>query len=496
MGAVSRYIALDLGAESGRAILGEFDGRRLRLEPVHRFPNGPVRLLDSIYWDVLRLFEEIKAGLRRCVQDHGGEWAGIGLDTWGVDFGLLDRNGDLLGNPYHYRDQRTEGIFEEAFRRVPREEIFERTGIQFMPLNTLFQLLAMALKRSPILDVAQTLLTMPDLFNYWLTGRKVCEFTIATTTQCYDPRTGDWARGMMESMSIPTHFFPEVVMPGTVLGDLLPSVADEIGAGEIPVIAPACHDTGSAVVAVPAAGNDHLYISSGTWSLVGVELTQPLISNRVLELNVTNEGGAAGTFRFLKNIMGLWLLQECRRTWSREGQQLSYDELGELATRAKSFAALVNPDDASFLPHGDMPKRLAEFCRKTGQSLPEDKGAVVRCALDSLALRYRWVLERVEELLGRRLSPIHVMGGGSQNRLLCQLTANVTQRPVVAGPIEATAMGNVLVQAMARGELSSLAQARQVVGDSTELITYEPKPGGQEQCAAAYARFENLLAQA
>jgi rhamnulokinase len=489
------FLALDLGAESGRAMIGQFDGQQLQLAEAHRFPNGPVRLPDGLHWDALRLWSEIKLGLSLAIQKCEGELASVGLDTWGVDFGLLDRSGALLGNPYHYRDSRTDGMVDEAFRRVGREEIFKQTGIQFMQLNSLYQLLSMVVSESPVLEVAETFLTMPDLFNYWLTGRKVCEFSIATTTQCYDPRAGGWAKPMLEKLSIPARIFPEIVEPGTVLGELLPQVAEEVGASvptgaSVPVIAPACHDTGSAVAAVPAAGADFAYISSGTWSLMGAELAEPVINADSLAYNFTNEGGVGGTFRSLKNIMGLWLVQESRHTWASQGESLSYDELTQMAAEAEPLRAVVNPDDGDFLKHGDMPARIRAFCARTGQPVPESKGAVVRCALESLALKYRWTLERLEEMLGHRLEPIHIIGGGTQNRLLNQLAADATGRRVVTGPIEATAIGNVLVQMMALGYVGSLAEGRQIVRASFDVETYEPQGGaGWED---AYSRFLEL----
>lgn len=493
--ATRKFVAFDLGAESGRAVVALFDGSTLRLDSVHRFPNGPVRVLDGLYWDVLRLFEDMKEGLRRCADQHGPDFAGIGIDTWGVDFALLDGNGELLGLPHHYRDPRTKGVMEETLKRVPRAEIYERTGIQFMPINSLYQLLAMARREATALRHADLLLMIPDLLNYWLSGERVCEFTDATTTQCYDPRAGDWARPLMERLGLPTHFLPTIVQPGTTLAPLLAGVAEETGCGQVPVIAPACHDTGSAVVAVPATGRDHVYISSGTWSLVGVEVDEPVINERALELNFTNEGGVSGTFRLLKNVMGLWLVQECRRTWVREGGELSYDEMARLASEAPAFAALVDPDDPSFLDPGDMPSRLRQACERTGQSAPADRGAILRCALDSLALKYRRVIESLDSLLGRRLSPVHIVGGGLQNRLLCQLTADVTQRPVIAGPVEATAMGNVIVQAMAAGEIASLDEGRAVVRASQTLLTYQPRTEHAAACDDAYQRFSGIVAR-
>ncbi len=469
-----KFLALDLGAASVRGVVGRFDGDRLELAEVHRFPNGPVRILDSLHWDVLRLFDEIKRGLARCVQEHGAELAGIGLDTWGVDFALLDRDGALLGNPYHYRDRRTDGMMEEVFRRVPREEVFELTGIQFLQLNTLYQIFSMALQESPALAAADTLLMTPDLFNFWLTGRQVSEFTIATTSQLYDPRQGTWSKALFEKLGLPFHILPEIVPPGTVLGPLLPSVAKEVGLGEVPVIAPACHDTGSAVAAVPARGRDYAYISSGTWSVMGVEVTEPIITAQSLANNFSNEGGVEGTFRFLKNIMGLWLVQECRRMWAKAGEDLSYAALTEIAAQAPPFGPIVDPDDHVFLHPGDMPAAIQAFCQRTGQPVPEDKGAIIRCALESLALKYRFTLGELESVLGRELGTIHIVGGGSQNQLLCQLTADATGRLVVAGPVEATAVGNIVMQALARGYVASLDEARQVVRRSFDVVTYEP----------------------
>jgi rhamnulokinase len=490
------FLALDLGAESGRAMLGQFDGQRLQLSEAHRFANGPVRLPSGLHWDVLRLWSEITCGIALAAQECEGELASVGLDTWGVDFGLLDRSGALLGNPYHYRDSRTDGMVDEAFRRVSREEIFQQTGIQFMQLNSLYQLLSMVVSESPLLEITETFLTMPDLFNYWFTGRKVCEFSNATTTQCYDPRAGDWAKLMLEKLGIPTHIFPEIVPPGTVLSDMLPEVAKEVGTtvptgASVSVIAPACHDTGSAVAAVPAAGADFAYISSGTWSLMGAELTEPVINADSLAYNFTNEGGVGGTFRFLKNVSGLWLVQESRRTWMGQGESLSYDELTQMAAEAQPLRAIIDPDDGDFLKPGDMPARIRAFCERTGQPVPEEKGAIVRCALESLALKYRWTLERLEEMLGRRLGPIHIIGGGTQNRLLNQLAADATGRRVVTGPIEATAIGNVLVQMMALGHIASLAEGRQIVCDSFDVETYEPQEG--DEWDEAYARFLELM---
>jgi rhamnulokinase len=483
-------LAFDLGAESGRAILGRFDGERLRLIEVHRFANGPVRAPDGLHWNVRRLFDEVKRGLALCEQQHGAP-ASVGVDTWGVDFALLDAEGGLLGDPFHYRDSRTNGVMEEAFKRVPRREIFERTGIQFMQFNTLYQLFSMARAGSPVLKRAHTFLTIPDLFNCWLSGRAVCEFTNATTTQFYDPRAGGWAASLLEKLGIPTHFLPEVVPPGTVLGDLLPSVAGEARLRRVPVVAPACHDTGSAVAAVPAGGADYAYISSGTWSLVGVEVREPVITAESLASNFTNEGGVGGAFRLLKNVQGLWLLQECRRAWAEQGQDLSYDELVRMAEAAPSFAVIVDPDDPSFMSPPDMPAAIEAFCTRTGQSPPQGEGAFVRCVLESLALKYRWVLERIEEMQRRPISVVHVVGGGCRNRLLCRFTADATGRPVLAGPVEATAAGNVIVQAMALGHIASLEEGRALVRRSFEVTAYEP--GDRARWDEAYGRFKGIV---
>ena len=474
MRAAEQFLAFDLGAESGRAVLGHFDGERLNIEEVLRFPNGGVRVLDSLHWDVLRLWNDIKAALSMCAQRNTG-LSGIGIDTWGVDFGLLGKDDVLLGFPYHYRDSRTDGMLEEAFRCLPQATIFARTGCQFLQINTLYQLLSMAVHRSPILEVAETFLMIPDLFNFWLTGRKVCEFTDATTTQFYDPRKKDWSTEICAALNLPSEILPEIVQPGTQLGTLLPSVAAETGLSETPVIAPACHDTGSAVAAVPAKKGNWAYISSGTWSLMGIEVSEPIVTDQALALNFTNEGGVEDTFRFLKNIMGLWLVQECRRTWAQAGDEMSYDRVTELAEDAKPFGALINPDDDVFLPPGDMPTRIVDYCKHTGQPPPSEAGEILRCVLESLALKYRWVLEKLEVVHGRAIEVIHIVGGGAQNQALCQFTADATRTPVIAGPIEATAIGNIVVQAIACGSIGSISEAREVIHRSFNVITYEPQ---------------------
>jgi rhamnulokinase len=493
-----RFLALDLGAESGRAMLGQFDGSRLELSEVHRFANNPVRLPDGLHWDILRLWSEIKQGIARAIREHPAELASIGIDTWAVDFCLLDRSGALIDNPYHYRDGRTDGMLDEAFRRVPRAEIFEQTGIQFLQINTLYQLLAMVVGGSSALDIAATFLTIPDLLNYWLTGQAVCEFSNATTTQCYDPRRADWARDLLERLGIPTHIFPAIVPSGASLGRLRPSLADEVGlaaAAATLVVAPACHDTGSAVVAVPTAASGMAWISSGTWSVVGAEVPQPFIDKQSLDYNFTNEGGACGTFRFSRNVMGLWLVQECRRTWARRGEEFSYDDLTEMASQADPFQAVIDPDYGEFFKPGDMPARIQDFCRMTEQLVPYSKGAILRCALEGIALKYRWVLDRLEEMLGRRLEPLYIVGGGTQNRLLSQFAADATGRQVITGPVEATATGNILMQMMALGYIGSLQEGREVVRRSFEPAHYEPghQAGWDQAWDQAYERLLTLL---
>jgi rhamnulokinase len=490
MATTKKLLAFDLGAESGRGLLGLFDGGRLRLEVLHRFPNGPVRTLDTLHWDVLRLYGEMVATLRLAARDHGGV-DGLGVDTWGVDFALLGKDGTLLGNPRHYRDPHTATIMEETFARVPRAEIFRHTGIQFMRFNTLFQLLALRRDGSPLLDAADTMLLMADLFHYFFTGVKAVEFTNASTTQMLDPRPRTWARDLVERCELPAHILGPIVAPGTVLGPLRSSVMAETGLAAVPVIAPATHDTGAAVAAVPAATPHYAYISSGTWSLMGAEVSAPLLTEQTQAYNFTNEGGVGGTIRLLKNIMGLWLVQECRRAWQRDGRDYSYDALARLAEAAPPFVSLVNPDDTAFILPADMPAALAEFCRRTGQPEPREPGPVVRCALESLALRYRWVLEKLEELLGRRLEVIHVVGGGSQNAVLCQFTADACDRPVQAGPVEATALGNVLVQALGLGLVGSLAEGRDLVRRSFDVITYTPRH--PDRWHEPYRRFLGLI---
>ncbi len=486
------YLAFDLGAESGRAVLGEYDGSKLTIRDIHRFRNEPVVILGQMHWDILHLFKEIKRGLSLAARECDRQLSGISCDAWGVDFGLVGKDNTLLGYPYHYRDSRTDGMLEEAFQRVGREEIFQRTGIQFMKINTLYQLLSLVVSQSPLLQMSERLLMTADLFHFFLTGRKVAEFTLATTSQVYDPRENNWSQPLLEKLGIPAHIMPEVVAPGTVVGELLPEIAREVDIAPLPVIASAGHDTASAVAAVPAQGDKWAFLSSGTWSLLGMELPHPVISEKALKYNLTNEGGVEGTFRLLKNITGLWLVQECRRAWEKGGESLSYAELTRMAAKAKPFQAFIDPDDEAFLNPAEMPLEISKFCRKTAQSFPEDRGSIIRSILESLAFKYRFILEQLQELSGRRIETLHIIGGGTRNHLLCQFTADATGIPVIAGPVEATAIGNILMQAIARGDLSSLGEGREIVRRSFPLTTYQPE--NITVWEENYHRFKKILA--
>jgi rhamnulokinase len=483
-----QYLAFDLGAESGRAILGTLDGGRLELQELHRFPNQPVRTPAGLYWDALRLFHEIERGLAVAGRERKLHLDGIGVDTWGVDFGLIGRDGSLVASPMHYRDARNDGMLEKTFAVVPRAEIFAHTGIQFMQLNSLYQLYAMKLAGSPGLDAATRLLFMPDLFNYWLTGVECNELTEASTSQFYNPVAKRWATELLERLELPIAILGKIVPPGTLLGPLLPHVAEAAGLERTPVYATASHDTAAAVAAVPAEGDGWCYISSGTWSLMGVELSEPVIGERSLALNFTNEIGVGGRTRFLKNIAGLWLLQECRRAWALEGAEYTYDELASMASASSPFKAIIHPD--AFLHAGGMPGRIAAWCASKGQTAPATPGEFARAILESLALRYRQVLESLELAVSRKIKVVHIVGGGSRNRVLNQFVADATGRLVVAGPSEATAAGNLLVQAIGSGVIADLAEARAVVRRSLPLSLYEPQPSaGWDE---AYDKFCRL----
>jgi rhamnulokinase len=489
------FLGVDLGAESGRVMAGLFDGRQIRIEQVHRFPNAAVSVGNTLRWDVLRLWSEIQDGLAKGAATYGDRVVSVGVDTWGVDYVLLTRTGEMLGQPYHYRDSRTEGILAQAFSRVPKREIFGQTGLQFMEFNTLFQLLAFQKTNADLLALADRLLMMPDYFHWCLSGSRVVERTNATTTQCFHPTAGQWAFDLLRKFGLPLEMFPDVVEPGTRLGRLRETVASRTGLSRIEVVAPATHDTGSAVAAVPTqktGSPDWAYISSGTWSLMGVEVQKAVLGDRALELNVTNEGGIDRTYRLLKNIMGLWLVQECKRSFERAGKNYTYAQLTAMAAETQPLRSLVNPDARAFLKPDDMAVAIREWCARHGEPVPQSEGELIRCCLESLAFKYRMVLEWLEELTGTRITTIHVVGGGCQNEALNQLAADACGRPVVAGPVEATVLGNLLVQARSLGELGSLAELREVVRASCAPATYEPR--NPAKWHDAYPRFAVLVA--
>ncbi len=464
------YLAFDFGAESGRAVLAHLQSGILTIEEVHRFPNEPVEYGGSLHWDVARLWLEVRKALAALEKV---ELAGIGVDAWGVDYALLGERGELLENPYHYRDRRTQGVMEEVFRKVSKEDIYRATGIQFMPINTLYQLFAERRDSPRVVAAAKHLVTIPDLFNYWLTGNAVCEFTNATTTQLVDPVKRTWASGLMQRVGLPADLPAPIVEPGSMVGTLLPDVAASSALAGTAVIAPACHDTGSAVAAI-SARDGTAFLSSGTWSLVGTELDFPVITPDALRLNFTNEGGVNGTTRLLKNVMGLWMLQGCRQSWTAHGTSYDYRELMELASQEASFRHLIDPDDESFLRSTDMPSMIDQFCSRTHQPVPTQPGAYVRTILESLAFKYRVVLRNLEQVSGKSMEQIRIIGGGSKNRLLNQLTADATGRRVLAGPAEATALGNIAIQILATGGATSLQEVRAIVDRSFPTETFEP----------------------
>jgi len=468
------YIAVDLGAESGRVMLATLSGESITIEEKHRFPNGPVTVNGTLRWDFERLVAEVKKGIGRAVRSAGADVAGVAVDSWGIDFGLLDDEERLIEPPYHYRDTRTDGMMEQAFRRVPRREIYERTGIQFMQINSLFQLLSMRLRNDPALDRARNMTFIADLMSHALCGRLYAEYTLASTSQMMDMRTGKWAGGLLDALEIPTRILPEVIPPATTVGRFREELADEIGCGRLPVIASASHDTAAAVAAVPAGGGNWAYLSSGTWSLIGVELPEPVITDRTCDLGFTNEGGVDGTIRLLKNIIGLWLVQECRRQWQREGKDYTYAELTSLAAGAQPFGAWIDPASAEFLAPGDMPRRINDFLERTGQRPIREPGTMIRTILEGLAFTYRTALDELESATGRKIEVLHIVGGGSRNELLNQFTADATNRKVVAGPTEATSLGNALLQARATGRVPSLSALRAVVRASFPMREYLP----------------------
>jgi rhamnulokinase len=470
-------IAIDFGAESGRVMQVAYDGKALHIDELHRFPNNPVTVNGTLYWDALRLFHEITTGIKAAPAGA----ASIGIDAWGVDFALLDRDGRLLANPVHYRDKSSDGMMDWAFERMPRREIYQRTGLQFLLPNSVWRLLSLVRYHSPLLEVAHTYLPIPDLFNYWLTGSKTSEFTHVSTHQIYSPHSANWDFEFLQKFGVPTAMFGDIVPPGTQVGTY----------NNIPVIAPASHDTGSAVVAVPTTTKDYAYISSGTWSLLGLELDTPVINDATYEINATNEGGAENTWRFLKNIAGMWLVQQCRATWAAAGQVYEYADLAQLAEQASAFRTFIDPDDPDFFQPGDMPSAIRHFCDRSGQHVPTSVGSVIRVIYESLALKYRYVLEQLLRVAGRKAEVVHIIGGGSRNALLCQMTADCTGRVVIAGPAEATALGNAIVQLVALGEFQHIAEARTLLAQDAGLMRYEPR--NTADWDAAYERFLKVL---
>ncbi|GHT17124.1 carbohydrate kinase [Planctomycetales bacterium] len=498
------YLAIDMGASGGRLMAGRFDGTQLQLHEIYRFENFPCDLAGTLYWNLPTLWQHVQNGLKLAGTNYGNEIVSVGVDTWGVDFVFLGRDGKLFGNPVSYRDARTDGMMDKAFQTVPRNEIFRQSGLQFMQFNTLYQLLAMQQNHSPLLDVADTFLMIPDLFHWLLSGEKSNEFTEATTTQFFDPVKNDWAKPLLESLGLPTNFLLPISQPGTVLGTLRKELAETTGLTATKVVLPGSHDTASAVLAVPhiqhiqKAGGysprmNWAYISLGTWALMGIESPKPLVNDLVSSFNFTNEGGVGGTMRVLKNICGLWLLQECRRVWNeqRPGTPLSWDEMTQMTQGAKPLVSFIDPDARDFLGPTNMPKTISEFCRRTGQWVPENPGAVLRCALDSIALKFRHVLEMCEQIGGERIETIHIVGGGTKNRQICQAAADACGRRVVTGPIEATAIGNIMMQAVAAGDVADIAEARQIIGASFGVTEYFPT-----EISAwndAYGRFREIL---
>ena len=488
MGDTMKFLAFDLGAESGRAVLGIIDGETIRLEEIHRFPTRGIMMLGTLQWDLTRIFGEMLTAISLHVQKHGAHLDGIGVDTWGVDFGLVARDGTVLGNPVHYRDKRNEGMMDEAFNIIPREEFYAMTGIQFLPFNTVFQLLSLVRASSPLLDSADSLLMMGDLFAYLLSGVRSCEYTDASTTQLLSPAARVWNEELISRLGLPRHLLKDITPPGTVLGKILPEIAAATGLSrDVPVIAPATHDTASAVAAVPAdeESGDWAYLSSGTWSLMGVELDEPHVSSGGLAHNFSNEGGVKGTIRFLKNIIGLWLVQECRRTWNRKGDELTYADLMKEAEGARPFVSLIDVNDPRLIAPADMPEMIRTLCIESGQPVPTTRGVVSRCAFESLALMYRRTLRGMDDILRRKTGRLHIIGGGVHNELLCQLTANACGIPVHAGPVEATALGNIMVQAMAAGAVTSLADARRIISRSLPVKHYTPTDAAAWDALAA-----------
>jgi rhamnulokinase len=484
------FLAFDLGASSGRAILGTLNEGKLSLTEIHRFKNQMACIHGSFYWNIFSLFEELKKGLARCVSEFGIRPLSIGIDTWGVDYALVMEDGRLAGLPYAYRDHRTDRVMEAYFKLMSQKDTYFLTGIQFMQFNTLFQLFSSVQQNDRFLQIADKLLFTPDVLNYFFTGIKKNEYTIASTSQLIKPGKPEWEQKLFEVSGIPEKLQADIVLPGTILGNVLPEIDEQTGCGTIPCVAVASHDTASAVVSVPAEGENWAYLSSGTWSLLGIETPAPVVSEKSLQMNFTNEGGAELKTRFLKNIMGMWLIQECKRIWDRE-KEVGWDEIVSLCNEAEPFKCIINPDAPQFLNPGNMPKSIRDFCMKTGQPEPVTKGEIARCIYDSLALKYKHTLLQIEEVSGKKIDRLHIIGGGASNEMLNQLTADITGKQIISGPAEATAIGNIMMQAKALGITGSINSIREVVRNSFEVKMYNPSSTtGTDK---AYERFLNLV---
>ena len=470
---LKRVLAFDFGASSGRAMIGTFDGEKITLKEVHRFSNDPVSVGGTLYWDTLRQLFEIKQGLTKAKNDGG--FSSVGIDTWGVDFALLDKNDRLLESSVHYRDARTNGIPAETYQKISKERIYELTGIQFMDFNTIFQLYSIVKDRPELIERAKTVLFVPDLFNFFLTGKKFTEYTEATTGQIVDANTKEISDEILNAISVSKDLFPPVIFPGNQIGKLSDDICEELGLEKADVVSVGSHDTASAVVSVPASEEDFIYISCGTWSLFGTETDAPIINEKSEYHNVTNEGGACNKITFLKNIIGLWLIQESRRQWIREGNEYSYAELERMALECKPFACFIDPDSPEFTPQGNIPKRVQEYCKRTGQYVPQTVGEIMRCIYESLALKYRFAFDSIKDCTGKEYKNIYVVGGGVKDRLLCQMTAESCGVPVNAGPIEATVFGNIAVQLMASGDIKDLSEARRIIANSDTMKHYVPE---------------------
>lgn len=476
MNTQKKVLACDLGASSGRSILGNFDGEKLELEVLHKFINGGVYLNNNFHWNTIKQFVEIKNGIKKAIKKTNNNLDSIGIDTWGVDYGLLDNQGILMSVPFHYRDNRTNGVLKEVFRRISKKEIYYETGIQFMKLNTIFQLFAELKNRPWILENAKDLLFTSDLLNYFLTGNRFNECTISSTSQLFNPYQKVWSNKIFDSLNFPQSIMQKIINPGKKIGNILDEVRTECGLQmNIPVIAVGSHDTASAVAATPIKDEHSVFLSSGTWSLLGTELDNPIISDKSLDKNFTNELGVGNKVLFLKNITGLWLIQECKRIWNRENKSLSYSDITKAAEKAEPFKYSIDTDHPSFVKPDNMPNAIRNYCKKTNQYIPEKPGEIARGIYESLAQNYEKVIEQLEDLTNRKIETINIVGGGMKSEILCQYTANITKRKVIAGPIEATAIGNILTQLMALGEISNLKEAREIVRNSVKSKIYKPQ---------------------